>query len=1149
MNNPNPTLPRGARPCLAVLLLFAAHLLASAQTANPPSATATAQTPVKPEGEVLQLSPFEVRADNNGYQAQSTMSGTRINSKLEDLAASITVVTKQQLVDTAALDLNDIFLNEGNTEGIYQYTEFTIDRGFTVDNVAQTPETANRIRGLGNANIANNGFRASSAIPLDTYNIDAVEISRGPNSNLFGVGEPSGTINVIRGRANLTRDITQFSMRVDDRGTVRASFDLNRSFWNNRVALRLAGLRDDTEFVRQPSFEKTRRYTAAMTFQPFEKTVLRANYEAYQHRSSRANSTTPRDYISEWRTNGSPVWDPTYNGIGGWRLLNGSAYTAVTPATEANLPLGLFSPGSGLWNRPNIWVNPDGSIGRYEVGRSANTAAVGVIPNPGTANANARYLQIGNLLQRNNARFPLYQQRGVTDQSIYDWEEVNFAAPNRLLKEADTYMIELEQTILRGSVHQLAAQIGYYHEDIINDSRQFIGASDGSPPVIQLDINERYLDGTPNPYFLRPYFGGSEMQTFKRPEQNEQARAIVAYQLDFTQIERNRGFWKWLGRHNFAGYLEFRENVFSPNGLRYRDQIVSAEPWHTATNLANIPGRGAGDRFYTRYYAGGSLDAGGSVIDYAPSMPTSVYGPQTLRYYNGPTALEEEVTLGQAYFAIGKQKTELRTRGLIWQGFLLDDRVIPTLGFRRDKIRSVNSPTLPLLASGYLDESALDNFPDTWVENSGPTKTKGIVVVPFRGWGPIDRRADSGNRVLDALRSTRLFYNKSDSFQPQGVAYNLFGEALPNTTSLSEEFGASISFWDGKVELRGRHYDQTIQNARNGTTAVIGTRPIRLDFDATGADSVLGDIEGGDNFIDLEDSAYRWFTQLNPGLTGPALADRIYSYIGISQAHVDSIKNRTLADINNVQSKGNEFELYLNPNPYWTLKGTFTEQVAIDATVSPNIQRYIDERLPIWTTLRVPTDLLPDGSQLPNAGRLWWEVGGGLTIIAPGAEVNNSPRSFYVGAVDAPYKLAVTQAGKPRPQTRKYSYNITTNYRLAGLNSDIKWLKNLSVGGTYRWSDKAIVGFYGATPDADGVIRQLDGTKPIYDKARDSVDAMVSYNFKMWDNRISGRLQLNVRNIFESGRLQAVSYNPDGQAWNFRIIDPRQFILSSTFDF
>jgi hypothetical protein len=39
-----------------------------------------------------------------------------------------------------------------------------------------------------------------------------------------------------------------------------------------------------------------------------------------------------------------------------------------------------------------------------------------------------------------------------------------------------------------------------------------------------------------------------------------------------------------------------------------------------------------------------------------------------------------------------------------------------------------------------------------------------------------------------------------------------------------------------------------------------------------------------------------------------------------------------------------------------------------------------------------------------------------------------------------------------------------------------------------------------------------------------------------------------VRNAFEGGRLQAIGVNPDGAPYNFRIIDPRQFILTASFE-
>lgn len=85
-------------------------------------------------------------------------------------------------------------------------------------------------------------------------------------------------------------------------------------------------------------------------------------------------------------------------------------------------------------------------------------------------------------------------------------------------------------------------------------------------------------------------------------------------------------------------------------------------------------------------------------------------------------------------------------------------------------------------------------------------------------------------------------------------------------------------------------------------------------------------------------------------------------------------------------------------------------------------------------------------------------------------------------------------------------------------------------------------------PDADGVIRSLNRQKPVHDPARTYVDLFASYSFRLNQNKIRARVQLNARNAFEGGRLQAVGVNPDGTPFNFRIIDPRQFILTTTFD-
>jgi hypothetical protein len=118
--------------------------------------------------EAVVMSPFAVVTDNKGYYAANTMSGTRFNSKLEDLGLSMTIVTKEQMLDFAMLDINDVFNYTAGTEGTGTYTDFTVDRNGSVsDNVQLNPTQANRVRGLSAANISLGNVETSGRTPVD----------------------------------------------------------------------------------------------------------------------------------------------------------------------------------------------------------------------------------------------------------------------------------------------------------------------------------------------------------------------------------------------------------------------------------------------------------------------------------------------------------------------------------------------------------------------------------------------------------------------------------------------------------------------------------------------------------------------------------------------------------------------------------------------------------------------------------------------------------------------------------------------------------------------------------------------------------------------------------------------------------------------
>src|SRR5581483_10483836 len=274
-----------------------------------------------------------VVTDTRGYYGANTMSGTRFNSKLEDLASSITVVTPQQMQDFAMLDINDVFLYTASTEGTGTYTDYNVDRNASVtDNVQLNPTQANRIRGIGPANISLGNVETMGRTPVDPLGLDAIEISRGPNANVFGLGNPAGTLNMVPASANLFRNRATAGVRGDSYDGYRTSLDVNQVLLKDKLAVRVNGSFQHEGFQRKPSGVNTIRYSGMVKYQPFKYTTISASVGYYRMDGNRPNFTTPRDDISYWAASGHPTWDPIAEVI----HVNGQTLGPFT--TDTNVP-------------------------------------------------------------------------------------------------------------------------------------------------------------------------------------------------------------------------------------------------------------------------------------------------------------------------------------------------------------------------------------------------------------------------------------------------------------------------------------------------------------------------------------------------------------------------------------------------------------------------------------------------------------------------------------------------------------------------------------------------------------------------------------------------------------------------------------------
>ncbi len=233
-------------------------------------------TEAESEDEIIVLSSFVIREDEDtGYAAANTLAGTRLRTPLKDLASSITVLTQELFDDTGATDAETILGYATGMEVHGVQGNFADGPGqrhngrFEQDNQRLNPQGSQRVRGLSSASLTRGFFLTD--IPFDSYNSNRVEINRGANSLLFGIGAPAGIINNSLTQASAdVGNKGELSMRVGERGSYRASMDINASVIQERLAVRVMGMYEDTQYQQRPAFEIDERATIG-----FEAVILK----------------------------------------------------------------------------------------------------------------------------------------------------------------------------------------------------------------------------------------------------------------------------------------------------------------------------------------------------------------------------------------------------------------------------------------------------------------------------------------------------------------------------------------------------------------------------------------------------------------------------------------------------------------------------------------------------------------------------------------------------------------------------------------------------------------------------------------------------------------------------------------------------------
>lgn len=255
------------RALFAPIAIGLCATLASAQPATQSGPTASSAT-----GEdVYELSPFTVNAeDDHGYQAQSSLSGSRLKSDLKDMASPVSVFTEQFLLDTAITDTDDLAKYMLSTE-----FDFGEDAGGQNRLFGQAKPL--RMRGLSGGDVTTNFF--SNNGNTDTFSTERIEQARGPNSILFGVGNPGGIINTTSKRAKLNANSGSAAAQVRTYDGLRIEGDYNAVLLKDRLAVRVAAVKSNRDSWRNYQYNDAKRYFGTVKWRIASKTELNAEFE------------------------------------------------------------------------------------------------------------------------------------------------------------------------------------------------------------------------------------------------------------------------------------------------------------------------------------------------------------------------------------------------------------------------------------------------------------------------------------------------------------------------------------------------------------------------------------------------------------------------------------------------------------------------------------------------------------------------------------------------------------------------------------------------------------------------------------------------------------------------------------------------------
>ncbi len=836
------------------------------------------------------LSPFSVYGEaQTGYQAKTTLAGTRVRTNVNDIGTALQIVTSQFLKDTGATNNLSLLTLTTNTEvgGLYG--------NFGGNNAGQTvyewttmerPDLNTRIRGLSAAD--NTREFESSDIAWDAYNIDTVEVQRGANSILFGLGSPAGLINASLKQASLNKNSGSITGRYGKHNSWRFTLDANVVLMEDELAFRVDALKDYRYFQQKPNFTNEKRVYGALRYDPkflakgSASTSLRVNFETGQAKNRNPHTMPPVDKITPWFQTGT---FPDKNGKAQLNMnkmtfdSNYSSYyfpdvsgSGAMVSTSPNFQPWVTSLYQGAWA---YFPNPASSgqvglfrsPGKYYFGETYGLSSTGAI------DRNISGLQSGGLvvitqqqLMAGVAGLPFaaaYKNTSMTDDTIFDFYNKSYTGPDRLTEiEFQAVNAHLTQTFLN---NRIGVDLVYDKQRHDTDNYNPYAGTDGS---ITVDINRVYGDGSPNPNVGRPYiitssyYGGSETHNWR-----ESQRATVFAEFRVTDVMKESWLTKVLGRHVFTGVYNktnFHNNsrtgatsAFAPLGSTADpDGLIGTalDPfrWFQQVSYLGPDMRGLSSP------SGLNLDAISVVQRPASNNKILVFNSR----WNKPTdsAVAGYVNPATPWYNSWLRTTQTESENPAnykgWKELPVDtlywssdrDSLLTNSVLRRNTLASrvfvyqgfmFGGNVIPML--GWREDTAKS------FSKGMPTNTYGTVneqdpsfKLPVLPFNTVNGQTQSYSLVahtpmfirkhLPTGMNVSLFVNKSKNFTPASSRVDVLNVPIPPPSGETKDYGVIVSALNGRVSLKATKYKSLASGADFGVSNywLAGSQVVRV---------------------------------------------------------------------------------------------------------------------------------------------------------------------------------------------------------------------------------------------------------------------------------------------------------------------------------